>query len=191
MARKRTLLDAVGVARRHGATITAPVSHNDLRIVFAVLDEMGIEHNLEDESFYKGIIKLYPTGYSGAELMAIQAALPRGPRRGVDRPTRPRTMGRPNPRPLLRQKSRAEADWWLEQDGKMVTLDGLKYRIRAKVSRGVYPYEANYLDVYAEPASKRSKKYRDTRRALGDDWVLSVTDSPETEAEVMRQLGYG
>jgi hypothetical protein len=79
-------------------------------------------------------------------------------------------------------------DQWLKHDGAVVTIDGLKCRIKVSCFMARYPYEREVLTVDAEPISKASRKYRTTKNDLKDDWLYDVLGSLELTCEVLDQL---
>lgn len=79
---------------------------------------------------------------------------------------------------------------WLEHDGKTVTIDRIKYKIKVSSYRARYPYPHDVITVDAVPVNKRAKHYLDIKRKLGDDWVTDVLGSPDFEFEVMKQVGF-
>ena len=85
----------------------------------------------------------------------------------------------------------AQLEFWSEYDQRLVTIDGLRCRIRVTSYRARYPYERLVVNVHAVPtaAARRSEKYRQRRRELGDDWFTDVLDSGfETQEEILAQL---
>lgn len=79
-----------------------------------------------------------------------------------------------------------ENSHWLEYDGFIVTIDGIKHRIRAHSSHAIYPYAHESLSVTAEEVDKTRKGYQDVKRHLGDDWLLDVFEI-EGKADIERQ----
>lgn len=79
---------------------------------------------------------------------------------------------------------------WAKYDGRKVTINGLRYRLKCRIYRQRYPYEDEVIDVSAEPVNKASRVYRETKRLLGgDDWSTDVlASSIELQAEIERQL---
>ena len=79
---------------------------------------------------------------------------------------------------------------WAQHDGRTVTVGGLKCRLRCNVFMARYPVAQEMISVHAEPISRTSKAYRETRAALGDDWSTDVLDSDiELQSEILAQLG--
>lgn len=75
---------------------------------------------------------------------------------------------------------------WLEYDGFIVTIDGIKHRIRARSSRAIYPYPHDSLSVTAEEIDKTRQGYQDVKHHLGDDWLLDVFQI-EGQADIEQQ----
>lgn len=79
---------------------------------------------------------------------------------------------------------------WIEHDGKVVVIDGLKCRLRCRVHQQHYPYPDEVISVDAEPISKTSTRYREIRRRLGDDWSTDVLNSGiDLQCDILEQLG--
>lgn len=71
---------------------------------------------------------------------------------------------------------------WLEHDGKIITLEGHKHKLRAYCV-------GEYIYVYAEPLDKSSKWYQDIKHQLGDDWSTDILDgSLEQLCDVIEQV---
>jgi len=68
-------------------------------------------------------------------------------------------------------------DQWLEADGRVVTLDGIKHRLRVEQYEAIYPYKRTVTKVWATPVNRTSRYYRDIRAALGDDWSTDILES--------------
>lgn len=83
-----------------------------------------------------------------------------------------------------------EREWWREHDGHEVMIEGRKHRLRVAIYEAIYPYPHTACHVYAHPCDRTAQWYRDIKAALGDDWASDVLDTPESAAEVMRQLGW-
>lgn len=78
---------------------------------------------------------------------------------------------------------------WLEHNGKVVTLSGLKYKINVSTFQAIYPYEHTAINVCLEPVSKASKHYKEVKQQLGDDWSTDLLDSDvELQCEVLAQV---
>ena len=76
--------------------------------------------------------------------------------------------------------------------GKVVTLDGLKYRLCISVYDAVYPIKEKVISAYLEPVSKKSKEYLETKKLLKDDWSIDMFSlSLEGYCNVFRQLVKG
>lgn len=69
-----------------------------------------------------------------------------------------------------------EIDFWLEQDKKTITLDGIKYILCASTWNND---EKHYLDVSLEVKNKSLPMYRKEREKLGDDWSFDLLESSE------------
>ena len=65
-------------------------------------------------------------------------------------------------------------------NGRTVTYDGVQWTIRASMSKGPASHQP-YSRIELEPtaAGKRSEKYREDKRKLGDDFSRDVTMSDE------------
>ncbi len=84
------------------------------------------------------------------------------------------------------------AGTWEKHDGKLVTIDGLRCKLRVRSYEAIYPYKRRVIDVSAEPtvAAKRSEAYRTVRAKLGDDWSTDVLQSDiDVQSEILAQLG--
>jgi len=78
---------------------------------------------------------------------------------------------------------------WLEHDGKPVSIDGVRYTLRAKSHEAIHPIRQQVVTVLAEPCNRRSKAYLEERAKLGDDWDIDVLDSScELQADLLRQV---
>jgi len=76
---------------------------------------------------------------------------------------------------------------WTKHNGKVLRIDGLRYRLKVSTHRTIYPYEADVISVDLVPASKNSKRYREVKAILGDDWTTDVLSSlPEFTCKVLR-----
>ncbi len=77
----------------------------------------------------------------------------------------------------------------LENNGKTVTIDGLRYKINASRSEAIYPYRHVVIHVYLEPVNKNSTFYKEMKEKLRDNWVLSYDSlSDDNQIEVDIQL---
>jgi hypothetical protein len=77
----------------------------------------------------------------------------------------------------------------LANNGRTITLDGIKHVLRVSVHHAIYPYAHDVLSVYAEPKDKTTEYYHKTKRELGNDWRIDLDDSdPEVMGEVLSQL---
>ena len=83
-----------------------------------------------------------------------------------------------------------ERDWWQEQDGKVVTLEGYCHILHVSVYEAIYPYRHTICRVSADPLDKASVWYQTIKAQLGDDWSTDVLSSPDLAAAVMTQLGW-
>ena len=63
---------------------------------------------------------------------------------------------------------------WLEHDGEIVTIDDRKCKLEVRTGRAIYPYEHDYITVYADMIDKDDLYYVDVKRQLGDDWGTDV-----------------
>ena len=77
---------------------------------------------------------------------------------------------------------------WLEHDGKICIVDGLKCRVKVVTGKAIYPYPHSTIEVSAVPVSKQSKKYKKIKDQLGDDWSTDLLESFETGCDVLNQL---
>ncbi len=78
---------------------------------------------------------------------------------------------------------------WLEHDGKSVKIEGLSYTLRVRTYEAAYPYRHTAINVYAEPANRRSKAYLKAKQELGDDWDTDVLASDlDLQASILSQL---
>ena len=78
---------------------------------------------------------------------------------------------------------------WLEHDGTVVTIDGLKWIVRADSYRAKYPVERVIVSAFLKPTSgtKRSNYYKRIKADLRDDWGTDLISSePEFSCEVLR-----
>jgi hypothetical protein len=79
---------------------------------------------------------------------------------------------------------------WEGYEGKTVIVDGLKCRLRVQVYQARYPYPGKQIEVSAVPVSKTSKRYREVKAYLGDDWSTDVLSSDITvQSAILEQLG--
>ncbi len=78
---------------------------------------------------------------------------------------------------------------WEKQDGKRVKINNLTHTIKVTVMDQRYPYPEKLVDVTAIPLSKLSKYYIETKKQLGDDFVVDVLNgSIEILTDVYNQL---
>ena len=83
------------------------------------------------------------------------------------------------------------AEQWEQHDGALVTVDGLRCKLRVESYEAIYPYRHRVLNVRAVPtrAAKRSEVYRSVRADLGDDWSTDVLESDiNVQCEILEQL---
>lgn len=88
----------------------------------------------------------------------------------------------------LEPPSIGSRSWWLEQHGKVITLDGVQCRIEASTHRAIYPYDHESFTLYATPLDKESPAYRESKAKLGDHWSYCLLESDELRADAIRQL---
>ena len=80
-------------------------------------------------------------------------------------------------------------DQWLEHDGKIVLLDGIKHRLRVFTWNAIYPYPHRSISVQAEPVNRDTAYYREIKADLGDHWSTDVLDSDAAvTAAILAQL---
>lgn len=80
---------------------------------------------------------------------------------------------------------------WQEFHGRIVTIDGLKWKVRVNAYKAIYPYEWTVTTVNLDPtaATKCSNHYRQIKAELRDDWSTDVLSSDiEFQVEVQQQL---
>jgi len=80
---------------------------------------------------------------------------------------------------------------WEQHDGRLVTLDGIRRKLRVRSYNAIYPVARRVISVHAEPfgAGKRNEAYLRVRRELGDDWSTDVLSSDiEVQSEILAQL---
>ncbi len=78
---------------------------------------------------------------------------------------------------------------WEKQDGKRVKINNLTHTLKVTVMDQKYPYPEKLVDVIAVPLSKSSKHYIETKKQLGDDFVVDILNvSIETLTDVYNQL---
>lgn len=77
---------------------------------------------------------------------------------------------------------------WLEHNNKTVKLNGIKCKVKVSTGIAKYPYEYEYITVYAEPINKNSKLYRQRVERLHDDWSWDLLGSFELGYEALKQL---
>ena len=78
---------------------------------------------------------------------------------------------------------------WLEHDGKVIVLDGIKHVLRVQTYHAIFPYEHDVITVHAEVKDKRSKYYQTLRHEFHDDWSTDILDSDVTiQAHILSQL---
>ncbi len=77
-------------------------------------------------------------------------------------------------------------------NGKTYKLDGVSGTFRHKVSQARYPYPRTVEDLYhdKDAAGRRTKRYQDIKRELGDDYSTCLTNSIDEYCEIAHELGY-
>lgn len=91
----------------------------------------------------------------------------------------------------MSETASAHNTYWHTYSGKIVLIDGIQHRLRVREYTARYPREERRIDVSAEPVSKSSRYYRETKQSLGDDWSIDVLDSDcELQVAILEQLGY-
>ncbi len=79
----------------------------------------------------------------------------------------------------------------LSNNGKVVSIDGVKYKIKSNRHEVIYPYKHTKIDVWLEPLNKKGKEYLHIKGKLGDEWVMNYdTLSDDHQIEVLKQMGY-
>lgn len=79
---------------------------------------------------------------------------------------------------------------WLKHHGKVVKVDGKKYKISASSHDAIYPYKHKSYTASAEMVDKNDPEYLTTKKDLGDDWSTDLLDSdPEVAAKFLKALG--
>jgi len=79
---------------------------------------------------------------------------------------------------------------WIPLDGALVTVDGLRWKIRVMTYDAVYPVRQSVTMVSLEPTArtKRSAQYVAVRADLRDDWSIDALSlEPEQAAHVIQQ----
>jgi hypothetical protein len=77
---------------------------------------------------------------------------------------------------------------WTNHDGKVVTINQKKFRLKVSTYEATYPYSRHVIEVKADPINKKSKWYQDDKNLLGDDWFLDVLEcSCELQADILTQ----
>ena len=66
---------------------------------------------------------------------------------------------------------------WVGANGKIVTIEGKKYKIKVSSYKAISPYERMVISVLAEMMNKSDPEYLNTKLILGDDWSTDVLDS--------------
>jgi hypothetical protein len=83
-------------------------------------------------------------------------------------------------------------DVWEKHDGRLVTVEGLRCKLRVSTYDAIYPYVHKVLDVSAVPtvAAKRTVAYRTVRAELRDDWSTDVLQSDvSVQSDILVQVG--
>jgi len=70
-------------------------------------------------------------------------------------------------------------EFWLEANGKVVEVQGKKYKIKVSSWQAIYPYKRYVISVDAEMVNKNDPEYIEIRQKLGDDWSTNVLESGE------------
>lgn len=75
---------------------------------------------------------------------------------------------------------------------KLYTLDGISGVFKYTTYKAIYPYEhmVHKLHHEADKEGMQTKKYRETKQKLGDDWSTDLTDSIEKYCDIALELGY-
>jgi len=68
---------------------------------------------------------------------------------------------------------------WLEVNGKIVEVEGKKYKVKVSSWFATYPYKRYIISVNADPINKRDPEYLKIKQDLGDDWSTDVLESGE------------
>lgn len=76
----------------------------------------------------------------------------------------------------------------IENNGKIVTIDSLKYKLQTEEYTATYPYSHRVFRVYAEPINKKSKHYLEVRNILRDDWSLVVYAATNYDFDTLNQV---
>ena len=66
---------------------------------------------------------------------------------------------------------------WLEANGKVVKVEGKKYKIKVSSWLAIYPYRRFVVSVDAEMINKQDTEYLEIKKDLGDDWSTDVLES--------------
>jgi hypothetical protein len=81
---------------------------------------------------------------------------------------------------------------WIRNDGRIVTVEGLRCKIKALTYDAIYPVAQSMTMVSLVPtrAARKTARYEESRRMLRDDWSFDALELDcEAYADVMRQLG--
>jgi len=76
-------------------------------------------------------------------------------------------------------KDLSRKEFWLEANGKIVKVQGKKYKIKVSFWQAIYPYKRYVISVDAEMINKDDPEYVKIRQDLGDDWSTDVLESGE------------
>lgn len=76
----------------------------------------------------------------------------------------------------------------VEDNKKIVVLNGEKYRLSIDRYKAIYPREEMKTRCYAECFHKDSEHFKEVREKLGDDWVIDLDESPELYCEALKQV---
>lgn len=81
-------------------------------------------------------------------------------------------------------------DVWLNHNGKIVMLRGIKHVLRVSTHRAVFPYRHIAISVSAEPLNKNTKYFQKGVKELKDQWSIDVLSSDfDFQCEILRQVG--
>ena len=65
-------------------------------------------------------------------------------------------------------------EFYLQFDGMEVDYDGIKWKVEAKPFWASWPYEHYKVNAVLVPKSKNSKRYKEEKRKMGDDFVIEL-----------------
>lgn len=77
-------------------------------------------------------------------------------------------------------------------NGKTYKLYGVSGTFEHKITESVYPTRRTVESLYHNPDAKgrRTTRYQETKRLLGDDHTTDLTSSIDTYCEIACELGY-